>query len=98
MGFSGKEVELDLEAIEIVGAESGLQYALYLVVVSSCVKFHGSSPDGQIVDYDLALLEGALRDATQFAKLQITQALNPDPDADSEHGKNQAQRTARGPK
>src|SRR5207302_2752413 len=84
--------------VKIVGTEGCLQNATNLFVVAGCLEFFSGSPDGQVVDDDLALFEGALGDAAEFPQLEIAEALHADPDADPKHGENQTERAARGPK
>ncbi len=96
-GFTGEEFEANVEPIEIVGAEGCLQNAPNLVVITRHFQLLGGSTDGKVVDENLTLFEGALGDAAEFPQLEVAEALDADPDADSEHGENQAQGTARRP-
>src|SRR5229473_5470353 len=94
MGLAGEEFERDVKAVEIVGHEGGLQNAANLIVVASGFEFFPGAADGKVVDDDLALLEGALGNATQLTQLKIAEALHADPDANSKYGEHQAERTA----
>ena len=98
MEFARKEFEFDIEPVKIVGAESCLKNGQNLVVIANRFKFFSSATDGEVVDDNLALFESAVGYSTQFTQFKIAQALNSDPNADSQHSENQAQRTARGPK
>jgi hypothetical protein len=97
MGFTGKQFESNIKAIEVVRAKGCLQNAPNLVVIASRFEFFRGSTDGKIVDENLALFEGALSDATEFTQFEIAEALDADPDTDSKHSENQAQRAARRP-
>ena len=88
--LAGKEVNPDFEGVEVVGDESSFEYAANLIVVSGDLQLFGGSAYGEIVNDDLPLLESTLGDATEFAKFEITQALDADPDADSKDSQNQA--------
>src|SRR5580658_1119136 len=98
MGFAGEEFEFHVKPIEIVGAECSLEDVPNLLVVASRFEFLGGSTDRKVVDEDLALLESALGDAAEFTQLEVAQALDADPDADSKHGENQAEGAAGWPK
>src|SRR5580692_3300021 len=93
-GFAGEELEANVEAIEIVGAEGCLQNAPNLVIITRHFQLLGGSTDGKVVDENLTLFESALGNAAEFPQLEIAEALDADPDADSEHGEDQAQGTA----
>src|SRR5258708_21844704 len=44
-------------------------------------EFFDCAPHRKIVDHDLPLVNGALRHSPQFAKLEVVQVLNSQPDA-----------------
>src|SRR5271170_5996798 len=98
MGFTGEELEFHVKAVEIVGAEGSLEDMPNLLVVASGFEFLGGATDGKVVDEDLALLESALGDAAEFTQLEVAEALDANPDADSKHSENQAEGTAGWPK
>src|ERR1700678_1511894 len=87
--LAGKEVESNVEAIKIIGIECGLKDATNLFAVANNFQFFRGAANGKIIDDDLALLEGALRDTGQFSQLQIAEALNADPDSGPEHSEHQ---------
>src|SRR5271155_4531741 len=97
MGLTRKEIESNVERIEVVGTESRFQNIPNLVIIAGHFEFLGGSTDGKVVDENLGLLERALRDASQLSEFQVAQALDADPDADSKYCKNQAQGAARRP-
>lgn len=96
-GFAGKKFEANVEAVKVIGVEGSLQNAPELFVIVDGFEFFGGAADGEIVDDNLALFEGALTDASQLSEFEIAEALNADPDAGSEHSENQSQGTACGP-
>jgi hypothetical protein len=93
MRFPGEEREPHLKSVKVIGSESRLEDTTNLFVIAGSFQLFGGPADGKVVDYDLTLLECALRDPSQFAELKITQALHTDPNTDSEYGKNQAEGT-----
>src|SRR4029077_6240972 len=97
-GFTRKKLESNIKPVKIVGGEGRLQNTSNLFVVASRFEFLSGSPNGKVVDHDLALFERALGNTTQFTHLKIAQALDAHPDAGSKHGENQAQGAAGGPK
>src|SRR5580700_165664 len=97
-GLAGKKFEPDIEPVKVIGAEGGLEDPANLVVIANGFEFLSGSTDGEVVDNNLALLEGALGYAAQLAQLEIAEALHSNPDANSKHGQNKAERTAGGPK
>src|ERR1700733_2380604 len=94
MRFSGKKFKAHVEGVEVIAAECSLEDALNLTVVAGGFEFFRGAADGEIIYDDLALLQSALGDASQFAEFEVAEVLHADPDADAHNGKNQAKRTA----
>ena len=92
--FSREQFELQFEAVEVVAAEGRGKNPANLIVVARDFEFFGGAADGQVVDEDLRLIEGAVGDAGQFAEFEVAEMLNADPDADAKHGEHQAERTS----
>jgi hypothetical protein len=82
----GKERDIQAEAIEVITTRGGQENPADLIVVASDLEFLGGAADGEIVDENLGLIEGAVRDAGQFTELEIAEVLNADPDSDTQHG------------
>src|SRR5579862_8554591 len=90
VGFECKRVrrrmrQLQLDGVEIVGAESIHENVADLFEIAGGLQlFHGAT-NGEIVYENLRLIESALGDACQFAELEIAKVLNSHPDAGTEH-------------
>ena len=61
---------MQFEAIEIVAVEGRNQNAAHLIEIAGHFELLDGAAHGEIVDKDLALIDGALRDAAQLAKLE----------------------------
>ena len=83
--FPREQFELQFETVEIVAIEGRGKNAANLIVVARDFELLGSAADGQVVDEDLRLVEGAVGDAGQFAKFEIAEMLDANPDPDAKH-------------
>src|ERR1700690_93767 len=83
--FIGKRFELQFESVEIIAFEGGDQNVADLIEVGSDLEFFVGPAHGKIVDKNLALIDGALCDAAQFAELEIVQMLDAHPDTGSDY-------------
>ena len=92
--IAGQRLNMQLKGVEIVVFEGGGQNTADLVEVGRHFEFFDRAAHGKIVDDDLALLDGALRHPPQFAKLQVVQMLDTQPDAGAHHGEHKSQRTS----
>src|SRR5579862_7110499 len=84
--FARKNVELELEAIEIVTAEGRHENVANLFVIAGDLELFGGAADSEIVHEYLRLIESAVRDTRKFSEFEIAEMLDADPDADAEHG------------
>ena len=84
--FSGKQRDVQVETIKVVAAEGREENPANLIEIASDFEFFSGAADGQIVDENLGLVEGAVRDAGQFTEFEIAEVLNTDPDSDTQHG------------
>ncbi len=92
--FSGKQRDVQVEAIEVVATEGREKNPANLLVIASDFEFLRGAAEGQIVDENLGLVEGAVRDAGQFTEFEIAEVLNADPDSDTQHGEHETEGTS----
>src|SRR5713226_2284070 len=90
-----RTMQPQFEGVKIVTAESSLEDAAKLIVVRSYFQFLGGPTDGEVVDEDLPLVDSALSDPADFAKLEVVEMLHTHPNPGAQHRENQAERTAR---
>ncbi len=64
------------EGVEVIGIESGGKYPADLLKVVRDLEFFGCSTDGKIVDENVPLLDGSLRNPADFTKFQVSKMLN----------------------
>ena len=96
--LAGLQLHTQAESVKIIAAKRCHENAANLLVVAGNLEFFRGPADGEVVDENLALIEGSLRDACKLSKFEITQVLHSDPYADSQNRKHQSQRTAGRPK
>jgi len=89
--FSGKHCDTQFETIEVVAAKGREENPANLIEIASDFEFLRGAADGQIVDENLGLVEGTVRDAGQFTEFEIAKVLNTDPDSDSQDGEHEAE-------
>ena len=77
-----------------MAAEGGNQDFSHLIIIARNLEFLGGAADGHVVYEDLRLVERAVGNASQFAKFQITEMLNTDPDSDPQDGEHKTQGAA----
>ena len=88
---------MQIERIEIVAIEGSAQDAADLIEIAGHFKLLDRAAHRKIVDHDLPLVNGALRHATEFAKLGVVQMLDSQPDARPHHRQHQSHGAARRP-
>jgi hypothetical protein len=76
---SGKERDIQAEAIEVITTEGGQENPADLIVVASDLEFLGGAADGEIVDENLGLIDGENR-------FKNRQAEGDDGDRDGDDG------------
>ena len=89
---------MQFECIEIIVIEGGDQDAAHLSEISGRFQLLDCAAHRKIVDNNLPLVNGALRHSPQFAKLEVVQVLDSQPDAGPHDRQHQSQGAARGPK
>src|SRR5579864_3620392 len=85
------------KGIEVVAGEGRGQYARNLLKSFRHFELFSRATDSEIVHEDVALLNGALRDAPDLSKFQIPQVLYANPNAGAKHREHQAQCASRWP-
>src|SRR5579864_3773791 len=80
-----QRLDSEFESIEIAGRECRHQNAADLRVIVGDFELCRGTPDGEIVDDNLALVQCSLGDTTKFAELWITKVLDSEPDTGSHH-------------
>ena len=81
-------MQAQFEGVKIVGAESGHQDTVKLIVVGSYPQFFRGSTDGEVVDEYLPLLDGAMRDAADFTEFEVVEMLHAHPNPGAQHRQN----------
>src|SRR6266852_9742463 len=71
--IAGKRLEVQFERIKIIAREGGDQDAAHLIEIAGRLELLDRAAHRKIVDNDLPLVNGALCDSPQFAKLEVVQ-------------------------
>src|SRR5581483_4904250 len=90
-------IDVQIKAVEIVPGKGCLEDVADLTVIIGDLQLFGSASDGKVVHEDLTLFNRALCDAAQFAEFKISEPLDTQPDARTDHSQNQSQRAPRRP-
>ncbi len=93
----GRNFRSQFKGIKIIGIERSRECAADLLEAFCDFEFLSRTPDREVIDEDVSLLDGPLRDPSNFAKFKVAEMLHTDPDASPEHSQDQSQRAACGP-
>src|SRR6266480_2270971 len=83
-----------VKTIEVVAVECSDENATDLVEVACELEFLSGASNRKIIHKNMALLDSALCDATEFAEFEITKMLNTQPNTGTKHRKHKPEGAA----
>src|SRR6184192_2042856 len=75
-----------IKTIEVVAVKRGHENAADLMEIACELEFLSRASNREIIHKNMALLDSALGDTTEFAEFEITKMLNTKPDTSAKHG------------